>query len=1099
MECRACGADNREGRRFCARCGGPLAVPCPDCGFANDAADRFCGGCGKPVHGPAAALGPDEQSGERPTTAAEAERRQLTVMFCDLVGSTQLSARLDPEEARLLIHGFQKTCADLITRYDGYVARYMGDGVLAYFGYPRAHEDDVERAVRAALDLIGALAREYEAGEARGDTRLAARIGIATGLVVVGDLLGKGAAEERTAVGDPPNLAARLQGLAEPNSVVIAPATRRLLGQRFICEDLGEREIKGFAKPVAIARVVGPADRPTRFAALRSAGLTPFVGRDHEIAAILDRWREATGGDGQVVLITGEAGLGKSRIALTVQERIAGDNPTVLQLQCSPFHRNSALHPIVEQLRLLAGIGRDDDDAGKLAKLQALLTRISPGLGDRLALFAELLSIAPGERLSSQALSPERQREETLAAILALVAALAEQRPLLAVVEDVHWIDATTRQALDLVIDRAPALRLLVLITYRPDFAADWAGQPHVTLLSLNRMDRRLSARLIDRLLAGRALPAPLLDQIVERTDGIPLFVEELTKTVVESGLITERADHYELTGPLSPLGIPATLQDSLMARIDQLESVKDIAQIGAAIGREFPHELVAAVYRGSAADLGAGLDRLTRSGLVFQRGEPPRATYTFKHALVRNAAYESLLKSRRQQLHAQIAAVLEERFPETVAAEPEILAQHCTEAGFANRAVGYWRAAGERAESRAANSEAISHFAKGVEVAATLADAERAAAEVELRLKLATTLRVVERYDEALAHLDRAEAAAGGCGLASALSRIHHCRGNVYFVTGNLEGCRRQHGLALVHAQRSGIARDEAQALGGLGDAAYLCGRMRTACEHFRRCVEVARGQGFADIEAANLHMVGWSRIYLLEFREALADGLTTAALAQAHSLHRAEMLGRTLAAFVLPELGDLAGARAHAEASLELTRKLGSRSFESESLAFLIRILLLEGRPDEAKDVAEQAKALVRRFRVDKFFGPVVFGLAALATDDRAERERIWAEAEAMLAAGCISHNYFWFYRDAIEAALQAGDWAAAQRFCQALADYGRDEPLPLSDFYVARGRALAAIGDGRADGRVYAALQRLALDARRSGPATALPAIERALAGG
>jgi class 3 adenylate cyclase/tetratricopeptide (TPR) repeat protein len=1054
--------------------------------------------------GPAAeppAAAPGEGPGEAPAAAAPAERRQLTVMFCDLVGSTQLSARLDPEEARDVIHGFQKTCTDRITRYDGYVARYMGDGVLAYFGYPRAHEDDAERAVRAALGLIETLAEEGQGADAAaGEGRLAARVGIATGLVVVGDLLGKGAAEERTAVGDPPNLAARLQALAAPGSVVIAPATRRLLGERFIYEELGEREIKGFPKPVAIARVVGPADRPTRFAALRPAGLTPFVGRQHETAQILDRWREAAAGEGRAVLITGEAGLGKSRIALTAHQRIAEDNPTVLQFQCSPFHRNSSLYPIVEQLRLVADIDRHDDDARKLAKLEAFLTRVSPNLGDRVGLFAALLSVADGNRIAELALGPERQREETLAAIVALVAGLAGQRPVLAVFEDIHWSDPTTLQALDLLIDRAPALRLLLLITFRPEFAAEWAGQPHVTLLSLNRMDRRLSTRLVDNLLAGKPLPIAVLEQIVDRTDGIPLFVEELTKAVVESGLVVERADRYELTGPLPPLGIPATLQDSLMARIDQLASVKDIAQTGAAIGREFSHDLLAAVYGGRDADLAAGLDRLTRSGLVFQRGEPPRATYTFKHALVRNAAYESLLKSRRQQLHGRIAAVLEERFPEVVAAEPEILAQHCTEAGLAGKAVDYWRAAGERAESRAANSEAIGHFAKGVEAAATLADSsQRAAAEIELRLKLATTLRIVERYDEALAHLDRAEETASAHGVVSALTRIHHCRGNVYFLNGNYKGCRKQHGLALIHAQRSGTARDETHALGGLGDASYIRGRMRTACEHFRRCVEISRNHGFADIEAANLHMVGWSRIYMLELREAVADGLAAAHTAAAHKLYRAEMLGRNLASFLLPDLGDLAGARAHLEPALELTRKLGSRSFESESLAFLARLLVLEGERQEARRIAEEAKALVRRFRVDRFFGPFVFGVAALAANGSADREGDWAEAEAMLAVGCISHNYFWFYRDAVEAALQAGDWTNAERFCRALAEYTREEPLPWSDFYVARGRALAAVGAGRADDRAFATLARLAAEGRRAGLVSALPAINQALARG
>ena len=663
-----------------------------------------------------------EQRGQSDTATeavekrSDAERRQLTVLFCDLVGSTELSRRLDPEDMAEVIKAYQDEVARQVAHYEGHVAKFMGDGVLAYFGWPRAHEDDAERAVRAALAVTEAVARLQTSA----DEPLATRVGIATGIVVVGNMTGESGIDKDAVVGETPNLAARLQSVAPPGSVVVSPETSRLLGQLFELENLGSLDLKGFREPVRVWRVLGESRAESRFDAMHGAGLTPLVGREHEIAVLLDRWQAAKGGEGHVVLIASEAGVGKSRIVRALRERL-GDNYTPVTHYGSPYHTNSALYPVIGLLERAAGFERADAAEMRLKKLELLLALGSENLDEVVPLIAALLALPTGSRYAALDLNPRQQKQKTLEAFVDQLQGLATRQPVLAVYEDAHWMDPTTLELLDMVVQRVPTLPILVVVSFRPEFVPPWTGYPHVVTLSLSRLTRRHGAAIVDKVTGGKSLPPEVLDQILMKTDGVPLFVEELTKTVMESGLLRDAGDHFELSGPLPPLAIPATLHDSLLARLDRLAPVKEVAQIGAVVGRAFSYDVLAKVSLQPEVQLRASLEELVRSELVFRRGTPPEAIYSFKHALVQDAAYESLLKSRRHQLHARIAAVLEECFPETIANEPEVLAHHLSQAGLHGNAVEYWRKAGEIAVRRSANVEAIAHFSKALEA---LADA---------------------------------------------------------------------------------------------------------------------------------------------------------------------------------------------------------------------------------------------------------------------------------------------------------------------------------------------------------------------------------------
>jgi class 3 adenylate cyclase/predicted ATPase len=664
-----------------------------------------------------------------PKTPDTAERRQVTVMFSDLVGSTALSARMDPEDLREVISAYQECVAETVQRFGGFVAKYMGDGVLVYFGYPEAHEDDAERAVRAGLKLVAAVS-DLKTHEA-----LQTRVGIATGLVVVGDLIGSGASQEQAIVGETPNLAARLQGVAEPNSVVIAESTRKLLGNLFELEDLGAHDLKGISGPARAWAALRPSSVESRFDALHAGGLTELIGREEELELLLRRWSKAKSGEGQVVLLSGEAGIGKSRLTAALLEHLATEPHTRLRYFCSPQHTDSAFYPIIGQMERAAGLAHDDKSNVRLDKLDTVLAQTSTPRQDA-ALFAEMLSLPNDGRYPALDLTPQERRQRTLEALTAQLAALGEQRPLLMIVEDAHWIDPTSLEVFGRTVDRIKTLPVLLIVTFRPEFNAPWAGRSHVTSLALNRLGERETAAIIAHLVGNKELPADVMAEIVERTDGIPLFVEEMTKAVLEAESEGE-ARQTAAAVPSPALAVPASLHASLMARLDRLGPAKEVAQIGAVIGREFPHALIAAVARKGEPELRSALDRLIDAGLLFRQGVAPHAAYLFKHALVQDAAYGTLLREPRRALHARIAETLESQFAEIAERQPELLARHCTEAGLIEKAVGLWGKAGQRSLQRSALVEAVEQLTRALNELSTF-PATPALRQREIRLQAA-------------------------------------------------------------------------------------------------------------------------------------------------------------------------------------------------------------------------------------------------------------------------------------------------------------------------------------------------------------------------
>jgi len=665
-----------------------------------------------------------------------AERRQLTVLFCDLVGSTELASRLDPEDLREIIAAYHRQVSETLTRHGGYVAKDMGDGILTYFGYPESHEDDAERAVRAGLAIAEGIAHL----PLRMPATLEVRIGIASGLVVVGDFLGSGAAQEQAVVGETPNLAARLQALADPDAVIIADATRRQVGALFEVMDLGPQELKGFAEKQRAWRVLGESGVESRFAAFRS-GETPLVGRTEELDLLLRRWSQAKTGEGRVVPLSAEPGIGKSRLAEALTQRIAGEAAVRLRYFCSTHHQDSALHPVVAQLERAAGVAREDPPAAKLQKLEALLG----GAGiDDLPLFAELLSLPSLPASPLLELPPPRKKELTFAALLRQLESLALRQPVLMVFEDVHWIDPTTRELLDRTIALAEHLPVLLIATFRPEFQPPWIGQPHVSVLALSRLGRRDGAALVRELIANaEALPADIVAEIVERSDGVPLFLEEVTKVVLEAAAGADAARSTIPPIPGARLKVPPTLQASLMARLDRLgAAAREVAQVGAAIGRDFSHDLLLATAPRGAAETEEALGRLVAAGLVFRRGIVPATEYQFKHALVQDTAYGSLLRGPRQALHARIAAALQARDKDIAERAPELIAHHLAEAGDSDAAACWWLEAGQRSARRSANVEAMAHLSRGLAGLKGLPDTpERRRRELALQLALGPAL----------------------------------------------------------------------------------------------------------------------------------------------------------------------------------------------------------------------------------------------------------------------------------------------------------------------------------------------------------------------
>jgi predicted ATPase/class 3 adenylate cyclase len=948
-------------------------------------------------------------SAQKPAIDAGAERRQLTVVFCDLVGSTALSARLDPEDMREVIGAYHKCVAETVGRFDGFVAKYMGDGVLVYFGYPQAHEDDAERAVRAGLDLIAAV------GALTSSATLKTRVGIATGLVVVGDLIGSGEAQERGIVGETPNLAARLQAITEPNTVLIAEATRRLLGNLFEFRDLGPQELKGIAGFARAWVALRPSPIESRFEALHAGTLTQLVGREEETDILVRRWQRAKSREGQVALLSGEPGIGKSRLTAWLLERIAGESHTRLRYFCSPQLADSALHPIIGQLERAAGFKHDDDPRSKLDKLDAVLSRTSTSSTDA-ALLADLLSLPGDGRYPALDLSLQQRRQKTLEALTRQVETLASTQPVLMIFEDAHWTDPTSLETLSRTIDRIRTLPVFLIVTFRPEFDPPWSGQPNVTTLTLSRLGRREVGGMIERIVGNKILPADIITEIVERTDGVPLFVEEMTKAVIEAG--EGGARHIASAVPSAGLAVPATLHSSLMARLDRLGSAKDVAQIGAALGREFSYELIAAVSPLAEKELEVALDRLKNAGLVFRQGAPPHATFLFKHALIQDAAYSTLLREPRRDLHARIAKALTEKFPEAVETRPEILAHHYTQAGLIEQAASLWGAAGQRSIARSSLTEAVTQLTRALTQLASLPEtAARRRDEMKFQAALASGLMLIKGYSspDAIGAFEKARsmiqnAESLGDPLEDPLLQFSVMYGLWVssYVAINVEKLRERAEEFLGLAEKANASAPLQIGHRLMATTQFMLGHFRAAQTHADRAVllyvprehrplAVRFGQ---DIGATALAYRAWALWHLGYPETALKDA--NELVKNVRSLAQAATLMHALYHASLTEIWarQIAAARAHSEELIALAEEKGAQFWRALGILYRGWILSIEGRAQDAIETINMGLDAYRSTG-SRVFVPIYLSALARALANSEQFDRAWATITEALDA--------------------------------------------------------------------------------------------------
>jgi len=752
MICSACQTELPAGSRFCNLCGAEVGTQCSECGNTVPSLSLYCNYCGQDLASLKAPIASDAVKNKRRRASdhikvQEPERRHLTVMFCDLVDSTKLAQALDPEELRDLVRRYQDLCAAVIDRYRGHIAQYLGDGLLMYFGYPQAHDDDTERALRAGLDIIRELEASNAARESERGIRLAVRIGIHTGHVVVGEM-GGGEKRETLALGDAISLAARLQALAPPDSILISAATWRLTQGFFLTEKFGDHRVKGFKEPVSTYRVIQATGVRSRLDVAAASGLTPLVGREQEIALLMDRWKQGEEEVGQFLLLSGEAGIGKSRLIQIFREHLKEVPHTWLECRCSSYTQDSPLYPVIELLQRALDFHTDDNAEQKLLKLENAVSRVGLNATETIPLIASLLSLPLGEHHSLASGTPDRQRRKTMEILLQWLFGMSKLQPLVMVAEDFHWADPSSVELLGVLGQQAPATGMVVLLSYRPEFEPKFPAHCQVTHIGLNRLRRAQVIEMIGTIPESDRLSAPMIEDIVAKTDGVPLFVEELTKSVIELSYLTHSANNLQSIREVPEFTIPETLEDSLKARLDSLSPVKTVIDLCATLGREFSYDLLKAVSPMDDQEIKQGLARLVKAEILYQRGLSPNSTYIFKHALIQEVAYQSLLKSKRQQLHQKIAAILVQQFPEIAEIQPELIAHHYTEAKNYEPAIEFWQTAGERALQRSANVETVRHLTKGLDLIEKLPlSQDRDARELAIRTSLGTALIATKGY----------------------------------------------------------------------------------------------------------------------------------------------------------------------------------------------------------------------------------------------------------------------------------------------------------------------------------------------------------------
>lgn len=734
MQCHHCEFENPTGMKYCGQCGQLLNLQCPQCRFENPANFKFCGHCAAPLNSVsnlAESLPDTKQPAsakqlQSAITTPDAERRQITVVFCDVVDSSSLSEHIDPEDLRDILREYREVCDTVVRRLNGHIAQYLGDGVLIYFGFPHAHEDDAHRAAQTGLELINSITKLNQRLLQEKKLTIEIRVGIHTGLVVVGGL---GGSDKRSmALGETPNIAARLQDLAQPNSVIVSANTYRLIRNDFDARPMGEHTLKGFSRPYEVFQLLHESDQFNQQRLPYSNDQTPLIGREQEATLLLDRLEQAKFGAGQVVLLSGEAGIGKTRLTQYISDQIKKEPHFLLKCCGSPYYQNSYLHCAIGVLKRLLDIDTDSSLEARIKYLEQPLAAFGLPLSDTVPLLAELLDIeVPEDRYPKLQLTPLQHKQKTIDSLLALVMAMASVKPVFIIIEDLQWVDPTTLELVGKLIDQIPTSKVFALLTYRPEFTSPWTSRSHLSHITINRLTRKQTGRMIRRIANNKRLPIEIFQEIINKTDGTPFFIEELTKMVLESEWLREGEEFYELTAPIESLAIPSTLQDSLMARLDRLGPEKELAQLSATLGREFGHSLLKAVSVGQDSDFETKLHNLVDAELLYQHGLPPIASYTFRHALVHEVAYHSLLKKTRQQYHQHISQIIIKQFPQIVSSSPEIVAHHCTEAGNNAVAIQYWIQAGKNAIQHFALIDAVAHLRKSLEVINRLENTQEA------------------------------------------------------------------------------------------------------------------------------------------------------------------------------------------------------------------------------------------------------------------------------------------------------------------------------------------------------------------------------------